>query len=244
MRPAERSTLSRWVLIALAALTPCAIAGQAADPLPAWSTELDHAESAVVGGQTTEALERTGRVLAGICGSDLNSGAMTALIGRTLTLRALAELATGDARAANWHWRSALALDPAAAKNELERFGERGERLRRWSGSHEVGLDGQPRQQEVILRVGGDVVAPRRIPGPNPACAGAPCQSGAKTRVILQFIIEERGEPSFPKVFKTEGSPAATLATLEGVRCWLFHPARVNKEPRAVYYTVVEGERR
>jgi hypothetical protein len=184
--------MSRWVLILLAGFAPCAIAGQAADPLPAW----------------------------------------------------LAELASGDARAANWHWRSALALDPAAASYDPERFGEWGERLESWSDSDDVGLDGQPRQQEVILRVGGDVVAPRRILGPNPTCAGAPCQGGARTRVILQFIIEERGEPSFPKLFKTEGSPAATLATLEEIRCWRFHPARVNKELRAVYYTVVEGERR
>lgn len=205
--------------------------------LAVWDRELAHAEQALREGHGTETRGDLGRVFDELCGSTFEGDDISRLIGRLLALLSLAEVVAGERASAFWHWKVALELAPEVKSRDLAIFGEAGLQLERWIGPGPMDLDGKP-LEGVLLRVGGDVQAPRRIPAPHPDCVAAPCQRGVVGKVIVQLIIDELGRVSQPRVLKAWGPPAATLATLEDLRCWSFEPARVNGQPVRVYYTV------
>lgn len=94
-----------------------------------------------------------------------------------------------------------------------------------------------PREPEGPIRVGGDVLRPEKISGPDPQYTEIARKARVQGVVILEAIIDKNGEVQNLKVLK--GLPMGLdQAALDAVSRWRFQPATLNGKPVDVYYNL------
>src|SRR6185436_8436036 len=118
------------------------------------------------------------------------------------------------------------------AAHELEaRFAEERAKLERELDAAAHELEGDP------VRVGGEVSAPVKLSGREPAYTEAARRARIQGVVILEATIDRQGEVTATRVLK--GLPMGLDAEAEdAVRSWRFAPARRAGEPVSVLFTV------
>lgn len=80
-----------------------------------------------------------------------------------------------------------------------------------------------------ILRVGGEVVAPQRLSGPEPLYPDDVKKQGVQGIVILEVIVDENGDVVAPHILKP--LPGLNESALTAVRAWKFRPATRDGKP-------------
>jgi TonB family protein len=85
--------------------------------------------------------------------------------------------------------------------------------------------------------VGGDVIAPVKVHAPPSEYTEIARRTKIQGVVILQVVIDERGDVTDVKVLKGLPMGLDTQA-VEAVRQWKFEPATRNGEPVEVYYNL------
>lgn len=87
------------------------------------------------------------------------------------------------------------------------------------------------------LLVGGEVIAPVKLHAPAPSYTEIARKARIQGVVIVQAVIDERGDVVDVKVLK--GLPMGLDAqAVEAIRQWKFKPATLDGEPAAVYYNL------
>ena len=123
----------------------------------------------------------------------------------------------------------------------------RGRRIlsRRWTvaalivaGALLVGCDSSPTEPcRGPMNVGGEVTTPRKIFAPSPQYTEEARQARVQGVVIVQAIIDCRGDVTDITVLK--GLPLGlTEASVEAISQWRFEPARLDGRPVSVYYNL------
>lgn len=180
------------------------------------------------------------------------------LMGRALVQRAIALEAEGRHREALWDAFAADAL-AVTARSLLAGYGAHGTALldvlaeepdepeldvvaesgfgRIALSSAEEGDDAAPGTPEAMA-VGGDVLAPVKLSGPDPQYPPSLRGSRGREFIILQVIVDKEGRPGQPDVVKGGARPVLLLNTLEAMKDWRFKPARLHGKPVDVYYTL------
>lgn len=91
--------------------------------------------------------------------------------------------------------------------------------------------------QDEPLRVGGEVSRPEKISGEGPQYTEIARKAGLSGVVIVEAIIDEKGHVINARILK--GLPLGLdQAALEAVQTWRFKPAKLNRKPVKVYYTL------
>jgi len=98
--------------------------------------------------------------------------------------------------------------------------------------------EGPPsREPEGPIRVGGDVLRPEKISGPDPQYTEIARKARIQGVVILEAIIDKEGYVQNVKVLKSLPM-GLDQAAVEAVRTWRFRPATLNGRPVDVYYNL------
>lgn len=180
------------------------------------------------------------------------------LIGRALVQRAIALEAEGRHREALWDAFAADALS-VTARSLLAGYGARGTALLdvlteepdepelevvAESGFGRIALPSAEEEDNAapdtpeVMAVGGDVLAPVKLSGPDPQYPPSLRGSRGREFIILQVIVDKRGRPGRPDVVKGGARPILLLNSLEAMKDWRFEPARLHGESVDVYYTL------
>jgi periplasmic protein TonB len=91
-------------------------------------------------------------------------------------------------------------------------------------------------QPRAPLKIGGQIVAPRRLRSVAPVYPAFAQQARVEGAVVIEAVIGEDGHVREARV--TEGKPLLNDAALTAVRQWTFTPTRLNGQPVAVIMTV------
>lgn len=97
-----------------------------------------------------------------------------------------------------------------------------------------VFTDAKPMPQ--VLRVGGEVVAPKRLSGPEPLYPDDVRKQGAQGIVILEVIVDESGNVVAPHILKP--LPGLNESALTAVRAWKFSPATRDGKPVSALFNL------
>jgi TonB family protein len=100
-----------------------------------------------------------------------------------------------------------------------------------------IGTAGAFAAQDEPHRVGGEVSRPEKISGESPVYPEAARRAGLSGVVIVEAIIDEKGNITNARVLK--GLPLGLdEAALEAIQTWKFKPAKLNRRPVKVYYAL------
>lgn len=98
--------------------------------------------------------------------------------------------------------------------------------------------EGPPaREPEGPIRVGGDVLRPEKISGPDPQYTEIARKARIQGVVILEAIIDKEGNVRNVKVLKPLPM-GLDQAAVDAVTSWKFKPATLNGKPVDVYYNL------
>ena len=97
--------------------------------------------------------------------------------------------------------------------------------------------DPQKNPLQTPLKVGGDVLPPQKLYGPQPFYTEKAKRDRIQGVVILEAVVDEKGRVRAVKVLK--GLPGGlTESAVNTVKKWRFKPATNNGEPVAVYFNL------
>ena len=87
------------------------------------------------------------------------------------------------------------------------------------------------------MRVGGNVLAPKKISGPDPVYTEVARRARIEGIVIIEAVIDRDGNVTEARVLKPLALGLSDAA-LDAVRKWKFRPGTMNGQPVAVYYNL------
>jgi len=100
------------------------------------------------------------------------------------------------------------------------------------------GLGTQPGNvSEPVLRVGGQVLAPKVLYDPNPAYSDVARRAGYQGTVVLWLVVDTDGRPHKIRVQRGIGM-GLDQAAIEAVKTWRFQPATKDGQPVPVMINV------
>ena len=94
-----------------------------------------------------------------------------------------------------------------------------------------------PESRNEILRFDGSMTRPVPLSGRQPRYTELARRAGTQGVVILEAVIDKQGRVTNVRVLKRLGMGLDDEA-LAAVKGWTFEPARIGKQPVAVYYTL------
>ncbi|MCB1037135.1 MAG: energy transducer TonB, partial [Acidobacteria bacterium] len=208
-----------------------------------WLERLQESERALLRGEWMKAKQGTEKLLTEMCQRLEGGEGVEHLLGTAAFLRSLAEAGLGNEAAANWDFRTALAMRPELGEIDLAPFGVAGEMLTPWrsnvwgSQEGEGGLTSEAQAMVTSLLPKAKVDPPRKIHAPKPKYPFAKHVACADGPIFIRTVIDEEGRPREPQLLSAQ-DPVLAFAALEALRDWRFEPARRDGEPVPVYYNL------
>lgn len=221
-----------------AALSPHSPA-PGADPPDPWTPELRAAIAKLEVGETEAATGKLTMLLEESAGHGGPEAVYEKNIGTILLYRAIALQQAGRVDDAKWDIDLAAVFLPDVKSFDLGRFGEAGILLSEYARGISRKVE-PPASEPAAPAEGGArpglVMPPKVVRRSRPDFPTTERRFRAGAALLVQFVIDESGRVTHPRVIEKLPHPSLTYAALASLREWKFVPATLDGRPVKVYY--------